>query len=417
MRAWRYASGQLGLSVVAESFGTYLAFFYLERMGLSAAFYALARTAYALWDAVNDPLFGHLSDRTKTPRGRRRPWLVAGIPFFLLFYVLAFWVPDWARSPGVLPYYFAAAILLYETAATVVWTNYGALFPEMFRTLSERAQAAALKRGTELFGLLLGIGLAPMVYAQVGFLGMALFFALLAALALLFFLGGVEEDPRAGSGLGILASFRLVLENRAFWVAALVGLLFEFGRTVIQTAMAFYAKHSLGLPEGATTFLFAAVFLVALPSAFLWGRLARALGGKRAWRLSHLLMGLAAFLLFLPQDLVSALLVGGLVGVGFAGVRVTGEVVMAKVIDLDAERTGTRREGAYYSLVGFFGRTSGALVGLAFALLGPLFGYVSGENPGPSPDLAFRFLIAVVPGVAILLAYLLTAFFPHEVRE
>jgi len=181
--------------------------------------------------------------------------------------------------------------------------------------------------------------------------------------------------------------------------------------------MAFYAKHSLGLPEAATTFLFAAVFLVALPSVFLWGRLSQVLGGKRAWRLAHLLMGLSALLLFLPQSLLPAVLVGALVGIGFAGVRVTGEVIMAKVIDLDAEKTGTRREGAYYSLVGLLGRVSGALVGLAFALLGPLFGYVSGENPGPNPGLAFRFLISVVPGVAILLAYLLTALFPHEVRE
>ncbi|GAB5603852.1 MFS transporter [Thermus sp. FJN-A] len=417
MRPWRYASGQLGLTLVSESFGTYLAFFYLERLGLSAAFYALARTVYAFWDAVNDPLFGHLSDRTKTPLGRRRPWLLLGIPLFLLAYVLVFWVPDWARSPGVLPYYFAAAIVLYETLATVVWTNHGALFPEMFRTLPERAQAAALRRGTELFGLILGIALAPLVYARLGFLGMALLFAAVALWAFLFFLRGVEEDPRAQSGLGLRESFRLVLANRAFWVVALVGLLFEFGRTVIQTGMAFYAKHSLGLPEAATTFLFAAVFLVALPSVFLWGRLAQVLGGKRAWRLAHLLMGLAALLLFLPQGLPAALLVGALVGVGFAGVRVTGEVVMAKVIDLDAERTGTRREGAYYSLVGLLGRASGALVGLAFALLTPLFGYVSGENPGPNPGLAFRFLISVVPGLAILLAYGLTALFPHEVRE
>lgn len=417
MKKWRYASGQLGLTLVSESFGTYLAFFYLEKLGLSAAFYALARTVYAFWDAINDPLFGHLSDRTKTRLGRRRPWLLVGVPLFLLFYLLVFWVPDWARSPQVLPYYFAVGIVLYETMATVVWTNYGALFPEMFRGLSERAGAAALKRGTELFGFILGIAVAPLVYAQVGFLGMALLFAALAFLAFLYFVPGIQEDPKSESSLGLRESFRLVLANRAFWVVALVGLLFEFGRTVIQTGMAFYAKHSLGLPEAATTFLFAAVFLVALPSVFLWGRLAGALGGKRAWRLAHLFMGLAALLLFLPQSLIPAILVGALVGVGFAGVRVTGEVVMAKVIDLDAERTGTRREGAYYSLVGLLGRVSGALVGLAFALLGPLFGYVSGENPGPNPGLAFRFLISVVPGVAILLAYLLTAFFPHEVRE
>ncbi|ETN87641.1 MFS transporter [Thermus sp. NMX2.A1] len=417
MKKWRYASGQLGLTLVSESFGTYLAFFYLEKLGLSAAFYALARTVYAFWDAINDPLFGHLSDRTKTRLGRRRPWLLVGVPLFLLFYLLVFWVPDWARSPQVLPYYFAVGIVLYETMATVVWTNYGALFPEMFRGLGERARAAALKRGTELFGLILGIALAPLVYAQVGFLGMALLFAGLALMAFSWFFPGIQEDPRAESSLGLRESFRLVLANRAFWVAALVGLLFEFGRMVIQTGMAFYAKHSLGLPEAATTFLFAAVFLVALPSVFLWGRLAGALGGKRAWRLAHLFMGLAALLLFLPQSLLPAILVGALVGVGFAGVRVTGEVVMAKVIDLDAERTGTRREGAYYSLVGLFGRASGALVGLSFALLGPLFGYVSGENPGPNPGLAFRFLVAVIPGVAILLAYFLAVLFPHEIKE
>lgn len=417
MKAWRYASGQLGLTLVSESFGTYLAFFYLEKLGLSAAFYALARTVYAAWDAFNDPLFGHLSDRTRTPWGRRRPWLLLGLPLFLLLYLLVFWVPDWARNPAVLPYYFALTIVLYETAATVAWTNYGALFPEMFRSLGERAGAAALRRGTEIFGLILGIALAPVVYAQVGFFGMALLFGALTLFAFLFFLWGVEEDPKAESGLDLLSSFRLVFANRAFWVAALVGLLFEFGRTVIQTGMAFYAKYSLGLPEAATTLLFAAVFLVALPSVFLWGWLARALGGKRAWRLAHLLMGLAAFVLFLPQALLPALLVGALVGVGFAGVRVTGEVVMAKVIDLDAEKTGTRREGAYYSLVGLMGRLSGAMVGLAFALLGPLFGYVSGENPGPNPGLAFRFLVSVVPGVAILLAYGLAALFPHEVRE
>ena len=417
MKKRRYASGQLGLTLVSESFGTYLAFFYLERLGLSAALYALARTVYALWDAVNDPLFGHLSDRTETPWGRRRPWLLLGVPLFLLAYLLVFWVPDWARSPAVLPYYFALAILLYETLATVVWTNHGALFPEMFRGLRERAEAAALKRGAELLGLILGIALAPMVYARVGFFGMALLFAGLALLAFLYFFPGIREDPRAGSGLGLWASFRLVLANRAFWVVALVGLLFEFGRMALQTAIPFYAKHALGLEEGATTFLFAAVFLAALPSALLWGRLAGAWGGKRAWRLAHLLMGLSALLLFLPQGLPAALLAGALVGAGFAGVRVTGEVVMAKVIDLDVERTETRREGAYYSLVGLLGRAAGALVGLAFALLTPLFGYVSGENPGPNPEAAFRFLVAVVPGTAILLAYALTALFPHEVKE
>ncbi|WP_253718330.1 MFS transporter, partial [Thermus scotoductus] len=48
---------------------------------------------------VNDLGHHHLPDRTKTRLGRRRPWLLVGVPLFLLFYLLVFWVPDWARSP------------------------------------------------------------------------------------------------------------------------------------------------------------------------------------------------------------------------------------------------------------------------------------------------------------------------------
>ena len=326
-------------------------------------------------------------------------------------------MPDWARSPAVLPYYFALAILLYETLATVVWTNHGALFPEMFRGLRERAEAAALKRGAELLGLILGIALAPMVYARVGFFGMALLFAGLALLAFLYFFPGIREDPRAGSGLGLWASFRLVLANRAFWVVALVGLLFEFGRMALQTAIPFYAKHALGLGEEATALLFASVLLAALPSVSLWARLAGALGPKRAWLWAIGLLALGALLLLWPRGLLEALPVGVLIGTGFGGVLVLGDVLLAEVIDRDAAATGRRREGVYYSVYGFINRLSGPLQALAFALLTPLFGYVSGENPGPNPEAAFRFLVAVVPGTAILLAYALTALFPHEVKE
>ncbi|WP_436411070.1 MFS transporter [Thermus scotoductus] len=73
MKKLCYASVQLCLPLVAERFGTVLAFFYLEKLCLSAAFFSLTRTVYAFWDAINDPLFGHLSDRTKTRLGRLRP--------------------------------------------------------------------------------------------------------------------------------------------------------------------------------------------------------------------------------------------------------------------------------------------------------------------------------------------------------
>ena len=133
--------------------------------------------------------------------------------------------------------------------------------------------------------------------------------------------------------------------NRAFWIYALAALFLLFAVGLFAAAMPFYAKHALGLGEEATALLFASVLLAALPSVSLWARLAGALGPKRAWLWAIGLLALGALLLLWPRGLLEALPVGVLIGTGFGGVLVLGDVLLAEVIDRDAAATGRRREG------------------------------------------------------------------------
>ena len=55
----------------------------------------------------------------------------------------------------------------------------------------------------------------------------------------------------------------------------------------------------------------------------------------------------------------------------------------------------------------FIGQLSKLLEALALVLLGVFFGYVSGDDPGPSPDDAFRFLMSVLPFICMVAAWLL----------
>ncbi|MGE5249324.1 MAG: hypothetical protein ACM3QS_03835 [Bacteroidota bacterium] len=80
---------------------------------------------------------------------------------------------------------------------------------------------------------------------------------------------------------------------------------------------------------------------------------------------------------------------------------------MANFVDGSLNRTGHRREGVYYSLLRTTAKLSKILQSLALVLLGLLFGYVSGENPGPHPENAFRFLISVFPLVSTSIAWLI----------
>jgi GPH family glycoside/pentoside/hexuronide:cation symporter len=97
--------------------------------------------------------------------------------------------------------------------------------------------------------------------------------------------------------------------------------------------------------------------------------------------------------------------------------KVCREMIMADFVDRGLERTGHRREGIYYSLLRVIGKLSKILEALALVLLGLLFGYVSGENPGPQPENAFRFLMSVFPLVFTVIAWLIASRLSFENQQ
>jgi glycoside/pentoside/hexuronide:cation symporter, GPH family len=77
----------------------------------------------------------------------------------------------------------------------------------------------------------------------------------------------------------------------------------------------------------------------------------------------------------------------------------TNDLIVVRVLDVDAARNGEHREGLFLSAFGFFGRLNGIVVGLALTSLGVFFGYNSGNDPGTDPGLAFRIYLCVYPFV------------------
>src|SRR5690606_36705907 len=101
---------------------------------------------------------------------------------------------------------------------------------------------------------------------------------------------------------------------------------------------------------------------------------------------------------------------GVMVGFGSTGFLVTPTIVSSLNIDLAAERTGRRREGIYTAAAGFIKRSSGLISALAFLIVGKIFGYESGDNPGPNPEATFRYLISVVPFCLLVVAVIMSLF-------
>lgn len=404
-----YAIGMFAMMVPSQAFSSFYSYFYVEKLGLGIGLATLARTIFLIWDAVNNPLFGYWSDRTKTRYGRRRPWVFGAVPLFMLAFVLVFSPPDALSQQGLFTW-FLVTLILFEAVATILWVNYGALFPELFRGDRVRAKASAIQQVYQIAALLLASIATPVLFAALGFSKMSILYACLFGVCMLLCMFSIQERKEASEGepLKLIAAFRETLRNKKFWVFHFSNSFAQTVNGLISSIIPFYAKYVLNISEAQVSILLGSVFISVIPLVFVWYWIIRKMNGVSAWRLSLAVYGLSVIPLWFGYDLISGVAAGIAVGFGLAGFLVTPAIVSGKIIDEDAERTGLRREGIYTAVGGFITRSSGLISALAFFIVGLIFGYESGDNPGADPESTFRYLMSVVPFCLLVFAFLIS---------
>ena len=125
-----FGMGDGGTSAPATARNIFWFIFLTSVVGLNAGLAGAIWLVGRLWDAVNDPLVGSISDRLHSRWWRRRPFLLIGsIPFAFTFFLMFVVPPFESRSALVL--YYAVVFLLYDTLYTLVNVPYLALVPEL----------------------------------------------------------------------------------------------------------------------------------------------------------------------------------------------------------------------------------------------------------------------------------------------
>lgn len=426
-----YASGSLSVALSYQAFATFIQFLYIDVFGLRAAAVGVVWSLYGLWNAVNDPLAGYWSDRTRTRWGRRIPW-IAGlfIPLAVSFYFL--WAPPQGLVDGperALLLYFLFAVLIFDLLWTLVVMNWTALFPEMVPDERQRATVSGWRQIFSIIGLLVGVALPPVLAGAdwSGRGGMAL---LLTVVTAFFFgtslLGSREpQGAPADEPLRLGPALRATLSNRDFRRFLGANLAIQFIFMLLTATTPFYTKYvlriqgplavpalGLTLDEGLQTSLFLGVaFITAFLAMPWWTLLAQRWGAWRTLRAACLYSAATLLLFFLPSDFYSGLFVVILFGLGLAALLMLTDLLIADVVDDDALQTGQRREGMFFGMNGFVIRFAFTLQGIFSGALFELGGYVA-PSPGvlypaqPATALwAMRLLIGGLPAVAALSAF------------
>jgi sugar (glycoside-pentoside-hexuronide) transporter len=416
-----YGLPSFATAMIMISVAIYLPNFYTDEVGVTAGMLSWVFLAGRVWDALTDPLMGHLSDGTRTRWGRRRPYfLISALPLWLVFYLI--WSPDPSLSTEASFLYLLIYYLVLYTFWTVFSIPYVSLGMELTPAYHERTRLFAGRQGFLIAGTLVGM-LAPVTFAQSwgggdkasGYSAMGAIFGGLCALMILVTFWRVRERPGLSAGLSFpfFKGLGVTLRNRAFIVLLLVYLFSYVGGSFIAPLTLYMAKYVIK-EEWVVRYVMVAYMLGTLVSIPLWLRLSRLYGKKTAWSIA-MIVGTIGYALTYSYDegtwlrwIILAVVVGSATGCGMT----MGPAISADVIDSDELETGQRREGAFIGVWTFLDK---AAVGLAvFIGLQGLeqIGYQPNVEQTEGVKFGMKFLYCVLPAAFHLIAVVIFQKFP-----
>jgi GPH family glycoside/pentoside/hexuronide:cation symporter len=415
----------LGGNMLFTLMGFWCLFYLTDVVGLGALLAGAAVMIGKAWDAVTDPMMGFISDRTITPLGRRRPYLLAGaIPMALTLW-LFFTVPG-IPSQIMLMFWATGTLMLINTASTIINVPYSSMTPELTEDYHERTSLNGYRFGCAVFGTIIGAAaVEPLVGifssaggAQRGWSMMGLVLgASMTVVTLLTFLG-TKEKKHTRADLpteGFFSTYKAVFTNKPYVTLFLTYALHITALTFLQSILAYYVQYLyphtfvfLGL--NLTTIAMMVLLLTAMAFIPISVLVSKKIEKKKTYQISFAVLGSACIIIatvghLLPISFFMLFMVYAGIGVGFG--YVAPFAMVPDTVEYDAVRTGERKEGAYYGMWTFISKVGTALSMLISGFILKLGGYIANQPQGPAAKLAIRIIIGPIPALIFLGALIL----------
>ncbi len=147
--------GDLGYSLVVNTFSSYMLFFGNTVVGVSGTLMGIAIAVGTIWDALTDPVMGFISDNSRNNFfGRRHLWIIIGTIGMSVVNILIWNVPVTLAQPLKM-LWFMLCIILLRTFTTMFQTPVAALSLDMSNDYNERANIQIVKSVFTILGILL----------------------------------------------------------------------------------------------------------------------------------------------------------------------------------------------------------------------------------------------------------------------
>jgi GPH family glycoside/pentoside/hexuronide:cation symporter len=430
-----YGAGDFGPALTANIWLILLPIFLTNVAGLNPGLAAQSQLIGRIWDAVNDPMVGVLSDKTRSRLGRRYPWILAGaVPFGLFFFLQ--WIVPPTNNQWMLFAYYTFISLGWNWLYTVVNLPYTALTPELTQDYDERTKLNSFRFTFSIGGSIIAVVIVGILawlfpevrqrYLMIGIVGAVLsvppfFWCVWGTLDRMKAVGLQHPEAEQPVTIPILQQIRIAFSNRPFLFVVGIYLCSWLSFQLTAAIIPYFVESVMRMNQPwAMPSVILAVQCTAIALLPFWSSLSQRIGKRGVYGIGMILWIIAqAGLFFLQQDQVTLMYIFAVMaGFGVSVAYLIPWSMLPDVIELDELQTGQRREGIFYSFISFLQKVSlGVAVAVVLQSLG-WAGYITPTQAAPLPEqsdsvlLAIRLAIGPGPTVALLIGMVLTYFYP-----
>lgn len=431
-----YGIGEIAGALPTSVSAFFVLFFFTNVAGLSPTLAGAAILSGKVWDAFSDPIVGWLSDHTRSPLGRRYPWMLGGMVPLAIGGVLQWVVPP-TDNQWILFFYYSVVSILTFTSLTAVLLPFSTLAAELTRSYDERINLISFKSAFSIGGSIFAIAAAAVSFALIQhpshkYLAVGAVNGVLVIAAVIICVVGtwsryqyvqrrhpVGHDQVADKSL--LKQAKSALKNPAFrWVMGL----YLCSWTAVQVSavvLPYFVVNWMGLSERHFVQMALVVQGTAMVTIVAWNWLGRKTDKRTIYFLGVPIILAAQIGLFSLQPGQTHLMFGlaAIAGVGTATVYLVPWSMLPDVVDFDEARTGLRREGIFYGFAVFIQKIGIAISIFMTSRILEWSGYVPSTggdtNPITQPDSALqmiRLIMGPIPAALILAGVVCAMFYP-----
>lgn len=383
-----YGFGDFSSNILYSALGVYLMLYYTDVVGVSALSVGFIMTISRVFDGISDLFMGVIIDRTKSPYGKARVWILRLVIPYAIGNILLFAVPTGWSETAKLVYIFCSYNLAFTVLFTGINLPYATLTALMTQDQYERSVLAIFRMVLATSGtLFIKICTMPVVRFFGGEnnpTAWTMTFVVFGAVEIVTFMitflftrERVQTSSTKKENIPISQGFKALLKNKYWFIATINLVLIFVVQGVSNSAEAYYVKQVLGNSDLVGTFgvafqLTQIICMVTFIAFFVkkFGKRNVMFVGAAVMAIGYAIMGIGSS--SLPVMILGCMLRG----VGNAGISACQFAMVTDTIEYGEWKSGLRTEGLINSAASFGQKIGNGLSMLLLSAILSIGGYV-----------------------------------------